>query len=83
MNPKKFGSLANHNQEPWQRPLPRFIEHLYLKHFVDTATIRSHQRQGDFTVHTSPSAVYVDEPDLYHGRLVCNFPQNYFRNGGP
>ena len=33
MNPKKFGSLANHKQQPWKRPLPQFIEHLYLKHF--------------------------------------------------
>ena len=22
MNPKKFGKLANHRQEPWKRPLP-------------------------------------------------------------
>jgi hypothetical protein len=33
MNPKKFGSLANHNQEPWKEPLPDFIESLYFKHF--------------------------------------------------
>ena len=33
LNPKKFGSLANHKQEPWKLPLPQFIEHLYLKHF--------------------------------------------------
>ena len=33
MNPKKFGSLANTNQEPWKLPLPDFIEELYLKHF--------------------------------------------------
>ena len=33
MNPKKFGSLANHKQERWKRPLPQFIEHLYVKHF--------------------------------------------------
>jgi len=33
MNPKKFGSLANHNQEPWKLPLPQYIEHLYFKHF--------------------------------------------------
>lgn len=26
MNPKKFGSLANHKQEPWKAPLPDFIE---------------------------------------------------------
>jgi hypothetical protein len=36
MNPKKFGSLANHKQEPWKLPLPQFIEHLYLKHFKKT-----------------------------------------------
>lgn len=33
MNPKKFGSLANHKQEPWKVPLPEFIEELYLKRF--------------------------------------------------
>lgn len=33
MNPKKFGSLANHKQERWKLPLPDFIESLYLKRF--------------------------------------------------
>lgn len=33
LNPKKFGSLANHKQQPWKSPLPEFIENLYLKHF--------------------------------------------------
>ena len=33
MNPKKFGSLANHKQEPWKAPLPDFIEDIYLKRF--------------------------------------------------
>src|SRR3990172_7059707 len=33
MNPKKFGKLANHKQEPWKEPLPDFIEHLYFKRF--------------------------------------------------
>ncbi len=33
MNPKKFGGLANTNQEPWKLPLPDFIEELYYKHF--------------------------------------------------
>ena len=33
MNPKKFGSLANHKQEPWKAPLPDFIEGLYFKRF--------------------------------------------------
>jgi hypothetical protein len=33
MNPKKFGGLDNHRQEPWKLPLPEFIEHLYAKRF--------------------------------------------------
>ena len=33
MNPKKFGSLANHKQEPWKLPLPEFIEDIYFKTF--------------------------------------------------
>jgi len=33
MNPKKFGSLANHKQEPWKVPLPQFIEACYLRRF--------------------------------------------------
>jgi hypothetical protein len=33
MNPKKFGSLANHKQERWKAPLPDFIEDLYCKRF--------------------------------------------------
>jgi hypothetical protein len=33
MNPKKFGSLANHKQEKSKAPLPEFIEELYIKRF--------------------------------------------------
>lgn len=33
MNPKKFGKLANHKQEPWKAPLPVFIEKCYFKRF--------------------------------------------------
>ena len=33
LNPKKFGKLANQDQEPWKMPLPQYIEHLYRKHF--------------------------------------------------
>jgi hypothetical protein len=31
MNPRKLGKLDNHDQESWKVPLPKFIEHLYLK----------------------------------------------------
>ena|SRR5579859_7147909 len=33
LNPKKFGGLANHRQEPWKVPLPQFIENIYFKRF--------------------------------------------------
>ncbi len=33
LNLKKFGSLANHQQEPWKQPLPQFIEEIYFKRF--------------------------------------------------
>lgn len=33
MNPKKFGKIDNHDQEPWKMPLRHFIEHLYFKRF--------------------------------------------------
>ena len=33
LNPKKLGKLDNHEQERWKRPLPEFIEHLYVKRF--------------------------------------------------
>jgi hypothetical protein len=36
MNPKKFGKLDNHRQEPWKAPLPIFIERLYFKRFGKT-----------------------------------------------
>ena len=33
LNPKSFGGLANHRQEPWKLPLPSFIEEIYRKRF--------------------------------------------------
>ena len=36
MNPKKFGSLANHKQARWKIPLPEFIEDCYYKRFKKT-----------------------------------------------
>lgn len=31
LNPKKLGKIDNHKQEPWETPLPIFIESLYEK----------------------------------------------------
>ncbi len=33
MNPKRFGGMDNHRQEPWKMPLPDYLEHLYEKRF--------------------------------------------------
>ncbi len=33
MNPRKLGSLANHDQKPWKMPLHEYIEYLYEKRF--------------------------------------------------
>ncbi len=43
MNPKRFGSYANHEQQPWKLPLPEFIESLYEKSFGQRCpeTVRS------------------------------------------
>lgn len=43
LNPKKFGSLADHKQEPWKLPLPNYIEELYFKRFQKECpdTVRS------------------------------------------
>jgi hypothetical protein len=50
MNPKKLGSIDNHDQEPWKEPLPQFIEHLYQKRFGPerpeiVVSIERHARQ--------------------------------------
>lgn len=37
LNPQKFGSLDNHDQEPWKAPLPQFIESIYFKRFKKEA----------------------------------------------
>jgi hypothetical protein len=31
VEPKKFGKIDNHRQQPWKAPLPQFIEDLCLK----------------------------------------------------
>jgi len=33
LNPKKFGKIDNHEQEPWKDPLAVFIQRLYQKRF--------------------------------------------------
>ena len=37
LNPRKFGSIANHKQQPWKAPLPQFIRDIYEKRFNKTS----------------------------------------------
>jgi hypothetical protein len=52
MNPRRFGKLANHDQEHWKEPLPQFIESLYFKRFgrdrpAVVLTLEEHARQQE------------------------------------
>ena len=40
LNPKELGKIANHDEEPWKVPLPRFIETIYQKRFGKTGPDR-------------------------------------------
>src|SRR5271166_6046097 len=41
MNPRKLGSLADGEQEPWKLPLPEFIVECYRKSFGRSEHVRS------------------------------------------
>lgn len=36
LNPKKFGRIDNHHEQPWKESLPKFIETLYHKQISET-----------------------------------------------
>jgi len=46
MNPRKFGKIANHKQEPWKAPLPIFIEDLYKKCLLNTTQLAGWMKTG-------------------------------------
>ena len=46
LNPKKFGKLANHKQEPWKAPLPIFIEEIYFKRFKRDKPIQKEPKKS-------------------------------------
>jgi hypothetical protein len=55
LNPRKFGKISNHRQEPWKAPLPVFIEDIYFKRFKKKRpdNIKSFE-QIDNTFSTAP-----------------------------
>lgn len=70
LNPKKLGSLANHDQERWKSPLPQFIEELYHERFgrdrpevvrtIEELSQKKQQRQSS----TQESATIEPFPEI-------------------
>jgi peptide/nickel transport system substrate-binding protein len=50
---------------------------------LDTAAERQRTLKGDFQVHTAPSAVQFDDPDIYLERHLCGAPSNTSRYCNP
>jgi peptide/nickel transport system substrate-binding protein len=50
---------------------------------LDTAANRERHEKGDFQVYTAPSAVHMDDPDLYYARFTCDAPSNFGRYCNP
>jgi peptide/nickel transport system substrate-binding protein len=50
---------------------------------LDTAANRERQEKGDFHVYTAPSAVHMDDPDLYYARFTCDAASNFGRYCNP
>ena len=55
LNPKKFGSYANHKQQPWKAPLPDYIEELYEKRFKKEVPAEIREKDKHCLLYTSPS----------------------------
>jgi hypothetical protein len=68
LNPKKLGSLANHNQEKWKSPLSQFIEGLYHERFgrdqpelvVTIEELAQKKRQKRATQESAPTEPMAD-----------------------
>ena len=68
LNPKKLGSLANHNQEKWKSPLSQFIEGLYHERFgrdqpelvVTIEELAQKKRQKRVTQESAPTEPMAD-----------------------
>jgi peptide/nickel transport system substrate-binding protein len=50
---------------------------------LDTAAMTDRQKKSDFEVYTAPSAVHMDDPDLYYARFTCEAPSNYGKYCNP
>ena len=68
LNPKKFGSYANHKQQPWKAPLPDYIEELYEKRFKKEVPAEIREKDKQKVVkkrkHSPPKADFLDLDNL-------------------
>ena len=72
LNPRKFGSLANEQQEPWKRPLGEFIAHCYCKRFgrttpenvqsLEDVVKRAEARRSERRARKTSRALLLTEP---------------------
>jgi hypothetical protein len=68
LNPKKLGSLANHDQERWKSPLPQFIEEFYHERFgrnrpelvVTIEELAQKKKQKRATQESSPTELVAE-----------------------
>lgn len=56
LSPKKFGSYANRDQQPWKLPLHEFIEFLYERQFHKTAPDEIRTMEQIAAVHVAKRA---------------------------
>ena len=73
MNPKKFGGIANHRQEPWKLPLPQFIEECFQRRFgrkqpLDIRSIEEKEAEKRARKNASKAERAASAPDTADAR---------------
>jgi len=91
LNPRKFGSLANGQQEPWKRPLSEFIAHCYSRRFgratpehvqsLEEVVKRAEARRNERRERKTNRAVPPPEPQRSDDGSSEKFPQLCARGG--
>jgi len=83
MNPKKFGKIANEEQEPWKAPLPAFIERIYFKRFgrerpVDVKSIEEVLRSKEIKKEERRIRKQPERKSLQSDQKVNPYSRNHF-----
>jgi hypothetical protein len=91
LNPRKFGALANEQQEPWKRPLAEFIAHCYRKRFgrttpehvqsLEEVVKRAEGRRSERRARKANRAVLLAGPQRSDDGSSEKLPDLYERGG--